>query len=97
MLSEEDVKHVAKLARLKLSQEEIKRFSGQLSDIIKYIDQLDEVKTDGIEETSQVTGLKNITQEDEIAGKCSGDDLLVCSPLPKERKQIRVKQVIKNE
>jgi len=97
MLSEDDVKHIAKLARLKLSAEEIKRFSGQLSGILKYVEQLDEVDTQGLEETSQVTGLKNITQLDEISAKCDGNDLLLCSPLPKERKQILVKSVIKNE
>lgn len=97
MLSQEDVKHIAKLARLKLTDEEISKFSGQLSDILKYVEQLEEVNTDGVEETSQVTGLKNVTQSDEIEKKCSGDDLLLCSPLPKERKQIRVKSVIKND
>ncbi|MBA4336648.1 Asp-tRNA(Asn)/Glu-tRNA(Gln) amidotransferase GatCAB subunit C [bacterium] len=97
MLSEDDVKHIAKLARLKLSDEEIKKFSGQLSGIFKYVEQLDEVNTDGLEETSQVTGLKNVTQADEISTKCDGNALLLCSPLPKERKQILVKSVIKTE
>ena len=97
MLNEDDVTHIAKLARLKLSKEEIGKFAGQLSDILKYVEQLNEVNTDDVEETSQVTGLKNVVQGDEIEKKCSGDDLLECSPLPKERKQIRVKAVIKNE
>lgn len=97
MLSEENVKHIAKLARLKLSKEEISKFAGQLSDILKHVEQLEEVNTDGLEETSQVTGLKNILSPDEIERGCTGDELLLCSPLPKERKQIRVKQVIKNE
>lgn len=97
MLSKDDVKHIAKLARLKLSDDEIGKFSGQLSDILKYVEQLEEVDTDGVEETSQVTGLQNVTQSDDIEKKCSGDELLACSPLPKERKQIRVKPVIKND
>jgi len=97
MLSEDDVKHVAKLARLRLSSDEIKKFSGQLSEILKYIEQLDEVNTQGLEETSQVTGLENITQADEVFKKCDGNSLLLCSSLPKERKQILVKSVIKTE
>jgi aspartyl-tRNA(Asn)/glutamyl-tRNA(Gln) amidotransferase subunit C len=97
MLSEDDVKHIAKLARLRLSSNEIKKFSGQLSEILKYIEQLDEVNIEGLEETSQVTGLKNVTQADEVFKKCDGNALLLCSPFPKERKQILVKSVIKTE
>jgi len=97
MLSEEDVRHIAKLARLKLSNSEVQRFSIQLSDILKYIEQLEEVDTAGIEETSQVTGLSNVTQSDSVEKRCEGEELLECSPLPKERRQIRVKSVIKEE
>lgn len=96
MLSEKEVNHIAKLARLNLSSEEVKRFSTQLSDILTYVEQLEEVDTDTIKETSQVTGLKNVTQKDNIDTKCDGEALLLCSPLPKERKQIRVKTVIDN-
>ena len=96
MLSEKEVNHIAELARLKLSPEEVKRFSTQLSDILTYVEQLEEVDTDNVKETSQVTGLKNVTQEDVIDKKCDGESLLLCSSLPKERKQIRVKTVIDN-
>ena len=95
MISEDQVKHIAKLARLKLSDKEIKKFSGQLSDILKYVEILNKVDTEKVEETSQVTGLTNVSEKDEITRKCEGDELLLSSPLPKERKQIRVKSVIK--
>lgn len=95
MISEEQVKHVAKLARLKLKDDEVKKFSGQLGDVLDYMKVLEEADTSDIEETSQVTGLTNVKQSDEIIRKCSGDDLLACSPLPKERHQIRVKPAIK--
>lgn len=95
MISEEEVKHIAKLARLSLTEKEIKTFSVQLSDVFEYVELLNSVDTNGVEETSQVTGLQNVTEKDEITKKCDGEDLLLCSPLPKERKQIRVKPVIK--
>ena len=95
MISEDEVKHIAKLARLTLTENEIKTFSTQLSDIFEYVELLNSVDTQGVEETSQVTGLQNVTEKDEITRKCDGEDLLLCSPLPKERKQIRVKPVIK--
>ena len=94
MISEDEVRHVAKLARLKLTDKEVKKFSTQLSDIFDYVDLLEELDTDGVEETSQVTGLKSVTEKDEVTRKCSGDDLLAASPLPKERHQIRVKPTI---
>lgn len=96
MLSEEQVRHIAKLARLKLSDKEVKKFSNQLSDILKYVEILEKADTDNVEETSQVTGLKNIKEEDQIKRKCSGEELLKTSPLPKERNQIRVKPAITN-
>jgi aspartyl-tRNA(Asn)/glutamyl-tRNA(Gln) amidotransferase subunit C len=95
MISEEQVKHVAKLARLNLTDEEVKTFAGQFEEIFGYMEILDEADVTGLKETSQVTGLENVSESDEITRKCSGDDLLACSPLPKERKQIRVKPAIK--
>lgn len=61
-----DISHIAKLANLTLSDEEKKKFTNQLEETIKYIQNLDEVNTEGIEPTSQVTGLENVTREDEV-------------------------------
>jgi len=65
-LTKEDVLKVAQLARIELTEEEVKRFQQQLSDIFGYVDQLQEVDTKGIEETAQVTGLENVFRPDEI-------------------------------
>jgi len=94
MIDEKQVKHIAKLARLELSDAEITKFSSQITDILQYTELLKNADTDNVLETSQVTGLKNVSEEDKLATKCDGDSLLICSPLPKERKQIRVKPVI---
>lgn len=61
-----DIKHVAKLANLTLTAEEEEKFSAQLEETISYVEGLDEVDTDSVEPTSQVTGLENVTREDEI-------------------------------
>lgn len=61
-----DVNHVAKLANLTLSDEEKTKFEKQLEETIEYIKGLDEVDTNDIDPTSQVTGLENVTREDEI-------------------------------
>lgn len=68
-LSKDEVKHVAGLANLKLSPQEISKFQKQLSEILDYVEILNEVKTERIEPTSQVTGLENVFRDDGT-GKC---------------------------
>ncbi len=95
-LTPEQVRHVAKLARLRLSEAEVEKFSTQLSSILDYVAILNEVDTEGVEPTSQVTGLENVTRADELrakGGAATPNELLACSPLPKDRDQIRVKPV----
>jgi aspartyl-tRNA(Asn)/glutamyl-tRNA(Gln) amidotransferase subunit C len=58
------VKHVAKLAQLKLKPSEVEKFKKQLSEVISYIDELNEVNTSKTEPTSQTTGLTNVTRKD---------------------------------
>ena len=62
----EDVKHVAKLAKLKLTPQEEKKLAPQLAEILDYVSQLTLVPTENVKVTSQVTGLENIFREDEI-------------------------------
>jgi aspartyl-tRNA(Asn)/glutamyl-tRNA(Gln) amidotransferase subunit C len=90
MISEEQVKHIAKLAKLELSPKDVKKFSHQLSDILGYVEQLSEVDTEGVEPTSQVTGLTNVTESDKEVNCPHSKELLDCSKLPKVRGQIRV-------
>lgn len=96
MLTEEEVRHVAKLARLDLSDEEVKKFATQLSSVLDYMEILKEVDTSEVPETSQVTGLKNVMRKDKV-GKCaaSREELLACSELEIDSKQILVMKTIK--
>lgn len=71
-----DISHVAKLANLPLSDEEKKKFEKQLGETIEYIESLNDVKTDGVEPTSQVTGLENVTREDEVKPSLSQEEAL---------------------
>ena len=66
ILSKADVVHVAKLAKLDLTESEIKKFLSQLSSVVEYIGELEKVDTTGIEPTSQTTGLTNVFRGDEI-------------------------------
>lgn len=73
-LSLYEVHHVAQLARLRLSDEELASMQKQLSAIIDYINTLQEVDVTGVEPTAQVTGLTSVLREDVVA-----------PPLPRER------------
>lgn len=90
MLSADQVKHIAKLAKLTLSDTEVRIFGGQLSGILNYVDMLKEVDTEHVEPTSQVTGLVNVMQSDKDVHCPHNAELLSCSELPKVRGQIRV-------
>ena len=92
-LTKEQVEHVAQLARLGLSDKEVEKFQTQLSGILDYVEQLNEVDTEGVEPTAQVTGLTNVLREDKVEALAKPDDLLKCSPLPIEKNQIKVKNV----
>ena len=58
-----DVKHVAELANLTLSDAELKKFEKQLDETLAYIDNLNQIDTKNIEPTNQVTGMQNVTRE----------------------------------
>lgn len=63
-LSEDQVKHVAKLANLPVTEEEIGQYSHQLSDVLSYIEQLEKVDTKGVEPTFNVGGQTNVYHQD---------------------------------
>ena len=94
MLSIEQIKHIAKLARLGISESEAEKFSKQLNDILGYVDLLNEVDVGDIEPTSQVTGLENVTREDTVKRFCTKEEMLGCTELPVQLDQIKVKPVI---
>ncbi len=60
-----DVAHIAKLANLPLKPEEKEKFEKQLSETLTYVEKFNSINTKGVEPTSQVTGLENVTREDE--------------------------------
>jgi aspartyl-tRNA(Asn)/glutamyl-tRNA(Gln) amidotransferase subunit C len=65
VIGREQVLHVAKLARLRLSDEEIERMSTELSGILDHIEKIEELDLDGVEPTSHVVTLDNVLRPDE--------------------------------
>lgn len=100
-LSKSEIEHLAKLARLELTEKEKTKFSRELSEIFSYVEKLNKVKTDNISETSQVTGLENVYRQDKVSDIWKTDTdpqkntekLLANAPEKKER-YWKVKQVL---
>lgn len=82
-LTAEQVRHIAKLARLRLTDEEAGKMAKELTSILKYVDMLTEVDTSKVKPTAQVIGLQNVLRDDVVrTNSTPPDDLLGCSPLP---------------
>ena len=92
-LTPDEVKHIAKLARLGLTDEEIGKFSTQLSDILSHAKMLEEVDTENVEPIAQITGLKNVLFEDGEKNCEFTDELLKQSPQDVQDNMIKVKNV----
>lgn len=68
MLTDKEVKHIAALARIKLSEREEEHFKKDLSSILGYVETLNKVPTDNVEPLYQVTGIANAVRGDEPRG-----------------------------
>ncbi|MGB2698338.1 MAG: Asp-tRNA(Asn)/Glu-tRNA(Gln) amidotransferase subunit GatC [Candidatus Zixiibacteriota bacterium] len=79
-----DVEYVAKLARLKLSEKEKKKFQKELDKIIRYIDQLNQVDTENVPPTSHVIPMQNVLREDEIKPSLTQKEALANAPDKKD-------------
>lgn len=79
-ISKEQVHQIAYLARLKLTDEEAEQFAEQLSQILHYVEKLNELDTDGIEPTSHVLLLSNVLREDEVIPSISREKALQNAP-----------------
>ena len=83
-LTDEEIKHIALLARLGISEEEVEKFRGQLSNILENFEILQEVDTSDVQPTSQVTGLRNVVKEDEVIPSLTQREILANAPQEEE-------------
>ncbi len=79
-ISVDQVKHVAHLARLGITEEEAEKFTKQLDSIITFAEQLNELDTDNVEPTSHVLELKNVLREDIPAEGLPREEVLKNAP-----------------
>ncbi|HIT92821.1 MAG TPA: Asp-tRNA(Asn)/Glu-tRNA(Gln) amidotransferase subunit GatC [Candidatus Stercorousia faecigallinarum] len=80
MITIKDVEHVAKLARLELTEEEKELYTKQLGDVLKYVDQMNEVDTSNVKPMTQVIDFCNVMREDKVVQEISKEDLMANAP-----------------
>ena len=80
MITIKDVEHVAKLARLELTEDEKELYTKQLGDVLKYVDQMNEVDTSNIKPMTQVIDFYNVMREDKVVQEISKEDLMANAP-----------------
>jgi aspartyl-tRNA(Asn)/glutamyl-tRNA(Gln) amidotransferase subunit C len=93
-LTRDDVLKLAQLARLDLSDDEVESFKNELAEILQYVEMLDNVDVNGLEPTSQVTGLVNVSRDDTVKDYgYTATDLLQNVP-ERQEDLIKVKRMI---
>lgn len=93
-ITTDDVRHLAQLSSLQLSDQEVADLQVDLGNILNYINQLSALDTSGIEPTYQVTGLENVWRDDVVdMGDSSREQLLALAPEQTDN-SVKVPQVL---
>ena len=83
-LSHEEVRHIAELAKLGITDEEVEQFSEQLSAILEYAEMINRLDTDAIPPTAQVIELRNVMRDDEPRPSSPVEEILANAPRREE-------------
>lgn len=92
-LSREEVLHIARLARLGVTEEDVDRFREQLSNILQNFEILQQVDTEGVPPTAQSIVLQNIMRDDDVTPSLPPEDILANAPR-REEGWFRVRAVL---
>ena len=92
-ITRKDVEHVAGLARLRPTEEEVDLYTGQLQRILSHVEKIDEIDTTGVEPTTSTVPLTVRMREDVATPSLSHDDALLNAP-EKERGAFKVPKII---
>jgi aspartyl-tRNA(Asn)/glutamyl-tRNA(Gln) amidotransferase subunit C len=95
LLSRDDVRHVARLARLELSEDELDLFTGQLATILEHAAQVSALDTTGVEPTAHPFPLVNVLRPDVVKPSLPRDDVLAEAPAAEEGR-FRVPRILED-
>jgi aspartyl-tRNA(Asn)/glutamyl-tRNA(Gln) amidotransferase subunit C len=82
VIDRDQVLHVAKLARLKLTDEEVEKMASELSGILEHVEHINELNLEDVEPTSHVVAVENVLRPDEPRPSWSRDEVLGRAPDP---------------
>ncbi|MEX0786964.1 MAG: Asp-tRNA(Asn)/Glu-tRNA(Gln) amidotransferase subunit GatC [Dehalococcoidia bacterium] len=94
-LTRDEVLHIAQLARLGLTDEDVEKFQAQLSEILGHFDTLRELDTEDVPPTSHPLPLESVMRADEVAPSLPVDEVLANAPLAEEH-AFRVRAVLED-
>ena len=92
-VSLDEVRHLAALSEIQLSDSELESLATDIGNIVGYINQVDELDTDQVEPTFQLSGLQNVWRDDKIEPQLSREKLLNLAP-DTENNQVKVPKVL---
>lgn len=104
-ISKQDVEHIARLARIGISEDEIEKFQKDLGAILDYVKELEGVDTENVDPTSHIAGAENVMREDEInekfkippeasLAKSGKNEKLIEMAPAKKGKYVKTKQIL---
>lgn len=98
-LSKKEIDHIAKLARLGLSEKEKEKLAKDLSGILDYMNKLNEVDTKRVEPTAQVTGLVNVFRKDDNPHDLDAEKIkrIIGQASEREGNFVKTKPILTNE
>ena len=94
MISKKQVEHMAKLARIELTDQEKEKFTKELSSILDYVEQMNKVDTKNIEPIKQITGLKDVMREDKVGKKEKTKDKLLKQAPKRKQDYFKVPKIL---
>lgn len=93
-ITREDLKHLADLSNFSMSEDEMDSLQGDLEGIVKYISELSELDTDGVEPTYQVFEMENVWRNDELKTMDADREALLALTTEEKENQIKVPKVL---
>lgn len=95
-ITPDEVRRIAALANIGLKGDEVAQYAAELDQIVQFVEQLQQVETEGIPPTDQVTGLVDVWRDDIVTSEYSRDQLLANAPEQKDG-FFKVKRVLGND
>jgi len=85
MITKDEVKHIAELARIGVSEKDVEKFSRDLSVVLDWIEELKKADIEGISEVSHISGMENSVREDKAEKFLEAEKIIELFPEKKER------------